>query len=891
MNILLCSLVVLGVIAGSVCGQAVDNGDYIILNVCSGSQTQQWDLSYLNTDKTIRLKNNNSYCFDIEGYGVTDGSYVWLYQCHTSDKDPTHQNQEFVYDSVGKTFTSTMSGKVLDASNYGTSAGTRVWIWAKTGATNQQWVYNSADSSIRGVMSGLCLDIQTPLPRACDTAENKNFPFCNTKLSFTARAQDLVSRIPTQDKYGLFGNGANGVYSMSISPYQWWSEALHGVAGSPGVSFSDPTPYATSFPQVCVTGSAFDVEMWSAIGTAIGMEGRAFANLGHAGLTFWTPNLNIFRDPRWGRGQETPGEDPYLTAQYVKYYVAHLQGGTNPNGYLQISSCCKHYAAYSLDDWEGYDRCSFNAIVTEQDLQDTYFPAFESCISPASAAASGIMCSYNAVNGIPSCANDMLLTTYARDKWNFNGYITGDCGAVDCVQNAHHYTSNSNDTCKVVLTAGLDVDCGSFLQQYLMQAVASGSVSTDLVDQHLVNLFLVQMRLGFFDPLDIQPFAQYNTSNINTPDHQALALLAAQRGIVLLKNRANTLPLAKKGTVAVIGPNAQATSTLQGNYYGNAPYLISPVQGISKYVTTTYAQGCTIATNDTSGIAAACSAAAAADATVIVAGLDQSQESEGHDRTILSWPGVQEEMILKVASCSKGPVVLVVFGGGPIDMTNEKNSDSVGAIIWAGYPGQSGGTALANIIFGDVSPSGRLVHTTYPAVYASQVPETNMGMRPNSTTGNPGRTYRFYTGTPVYEFGTGLSYTNFSIVFSNTSDFVDTFEATKINALVSDPYYSRITADPLAATQATVTNEGQVTSDVSVLLFTQGPNPGKNGNPIKSLSGFARINALAPGKSETVQFSVSAHDLSYVDENGNMRTEKGTWKLMIEDSVAEINVI
>jgi beta-glucosidase-like glycosyl hydrolase len=883
------NLLVLCMTIAAVWAQA--NSEYLILNSCSGSNTQQWDLSYLSIDQTIRLKTNNNFCLDISGYGTTDGSYVWLYSCHTSDKDPTHQNQEFVYDPVAKTFTNPESNKVLDASNYGTTPGTRIWIWDKTGATNQQWVYNTTDNSIRGVQSGLCLDVMAPPPRPCDAAANKALPFCDMKLSFVARAQDLVSRIPETDKWGLFGNGASGVYSLSIAPYQWWSEALHGVAGSPGVTFTAPTPVATSFPQVCVTGSSFDTELWAAIGTAIGTEGRAFANVGNAGLTFWTPNLNIFRDPRWGRGQETPGEDPYLTAQYVRHYVAALQGGNNASAYLQVSSCCKHYAAYSLEHWEGYDRCSFNAIVTEQDLQDTYLPAFESCISPSSAGGSGIMCSYNAVNGIPSCANDMLLTGYARQKWGFNGYITGDCGAVQCVQDNHHYTSNSNDTCKAVLTAGLDIDCGNFLPSYLAQAVAGGAVSMDLVNQHLVNLFVVQMRLGMFDPLDIQPYAKYNASNVNTEAHQQLALLAALRGIVLLKNNAATLPLAKKGTVAVIGPNAQATTTLQGNYYGNPPFLISPEQGIAQYVATRFSLGCNMSSNDTSGFADACSAASSADATVIIAGLDQTQEREGYDRSTITWPGVQEEMILKVASCSKGPVVLVVFGGGPIDMTQEKNSDSVGAILWAGYPGQSGGTALAQIIFGDVSPSGRMTHTTYPANYVNQVSNIDMGMRPNSTTGNPGRTYRFYTGEAVYPFGTGLSYTSFTFTFSNTSDQVTTFDAQKINAIVSDPFYSRVTAEPISVTQAVVTNTGQVTSDVSVLLFTQGPTPGQNGNPIKELSGFARVNGLAPGKSQTVQFGISAHDLCHVDEHGNTRAAVGTWKLMIEDSVLEVHVI
>jgi len=406
------------------------------------------------------------------------------------------------------------------------------------------------------------------------------------------------------------------------------------------------------------------------------------------------------------------------------------------------------------------------------------------------------------------------------------------------------------------------------------------------VDTALSHLFRVQMRLGAFDPIEAQPFMTINVTAINTLAHQQLALTAALEGIVLLKNNNNkTLPLAKTGTVAVIGPHAQATNAMQGNYYGNAPYLVSPQQGINKFVKTTFSKGCDIASSDASQIQAACTVARASSATIIVAGLDNGQESEGKDRTILSWPGVQENMIRTVAACSTGPVILVVFGGGPIDLTSVKNDDHIGAILWAGYPGQSGGDALAQIIFGDVSPSGRLPHTVYPANYADLVPETDMNMRPS--TSNPGRTYRFFTGQAVYPFGYGLSYTSFDFKWTSTSvsipvDFIE--------EQISSELYSPFTSSVLASLTCVVTNFGQQNSDVVVLAFVVGPNPGKDGNPLRQLVGFERVRNVMAGQRVTVNFPVTANDLSYVNDAGKRVSSTGAWKFVIEDSVLEVNV-
>lgn len=334
----------------------------------------------------------------------------------------------------------------------------------------------------------------------------------------------------------------------------------HGVAYSPGVTFGGLLPGSTSFPQICTTGMAFNRTLWHTIGGRVGTEGRAFNNLGQAGLTFWTPNINIARDPRWGRLQETPGEDVFLTSQYAQWLIRGLQEGPDPR-YLQVSACAKHYAGYSLESWNGTERYGFNAIISDRDLADTYLPAFASAVTQG--RASSLMCSYNAVNGIPSCANSFLLRDLAQKEWGFtNGYITSDCDAVGNVLNPHHYTVNDTQTAQAVLVAGTDIDCGGELTKGLPGAIAEGLVTEAMLDEHLYNLFATQMRLGLFDPTEDQPYKSLGPESVCTADSLALALDGAQQGLTLVKGGA--LPLSKTGikTIAVIGPSANRTDVI-----------------------------------------------------------------------------------------------------------------------------------------------------------------------------------------------------------------------------------------------------------------------------------------------------------------------------------------
>jgi len=361
---------------------------------------------------------------------------------------------------------------------------------------------------------------------------------------------------------------------------------------------------------------------------------------------------------------------------------------------------------------------------------------------------------------------------------------------------------------------------------------------------------------------------------------------------VLLKNHFNALPLKldKSATVAVIGPNSMATTVMQGNYYGTPCVpLVTPLAAIGKFVNTNYALGCPVTVNDTSGFAAACTAARSAKATIIIAGLTNAIEHEGIDRVSIAWPGVQEKMILSTAACSSGPVILVVFGGGPIDLTSVRDSNLVSSILWVGYPGQAGGIAIANAIFGVFSPAGRLPHTNYPANFVNQVADDNMGYRPSISPPNPGRTYRFYTGTAVYPFGSGLSYTNFTYKYTNVE--LDPVHVSTLHSHLYAEGSSFLTAPAVGGVSVNVENIGPVTSDAVVLAFVVGPNAGSNGNPIKSLFGFTRFLNIAPGSNRTIAFPLTAYDLSVVDGNGKRATDAGKWRIVVETEEAVLDVI
>ncbi|KAE8009186.1 hypothetical protein FH972_005636 [Carpinus fangiana] len=546
---------------------------------------------------------------------------------------------------------------------------------------------------------------------ACDVGSNPalaSFGFCNTSLGINLRVGDLVKRLTLQEKISFLVNTAGSVSRLGVPKYEWWSEALHGVSYvGPGTKFSNAVPGATSFPQVILTAATFNTSLFQAIGRVVSTEARAMYNVGLAGLTYWSPNINIFRDPRWGRGQETPGEDPLLSSKYGAGYVKGLQqrddGDTNG---LKVAACCKHYTAYDLDNWKGTDRYHFNAVVSQQDLDDTFQPPFKSCVIDGNVAS--VMCSYNQVNGKPTCADPDLLAGVIRGEWKLNGYIVSDCDSIDVYYNSQHYTKTPEEAAAKALLAGLDLDCGSFLGKYTEGAIKGGLVDEAAVDKAISNNFATLMRLGFFDgDPSKQLYGKLGPKDVCTPEHQELAREAARQGIVLLKNSPGSLPLSPTAikSLAVIGPNANVTKTMIGNYEGTPCKYTTPLQGLTASVATSYQAGCSNVACGTAQVDDAKKIAATADATVLIMGADLSIEAESRDRVDITLPGQQQLLVTEVTKVAMGPVILVIMSGGGMDVSFAKNDSKITSILWVGYPGEAGGAAIADVIFGYFNPS------------------------------------------------------------------------------------------------------------------------------------------------------------------------------------------
>ncbi|CAK9870839.1 unnamed protein product [Sphagnum jensenii] len=725
-------------------------------------------------------------------------------------------------------------------------------------------------------------------------------PFCDRSLTDEERVEDLISRLTVREKITQLVNTAANVSRLGIPAYEWWGEGLHGVAISPSVNFGGEVPAATSFPQPILTAGSFNTALWNSIGQVVSTEGRAIYNQGRSGLTYWSPNINIVRDPRWGRTQETPGEDPKLTSIYAVYFVkglqeGHYDGSQTPNiggpKRLKISACCKHFTAHDLDNWKGYDRNHFDAKVTIQDLEDTYNPPFRSCVEDG--RSSSLMCSYNRVNGVPTCADYNFLTETVRNTWGLDGYIVSDCDAVKVMHESIDYAFTAEDAVADALNAGLDLNCGSYLSTYTQSAIGVGKVNSSRIDAALYNLFLVRMRLGMFDGPTNQTYGSLGPGDVCSDAHQELAVEAARQGIVLLKNRNQTLPLYRGGqtTLAVIGPNANASHVMLGNYAGVPCKYITPLQGlvllgIGDYDKVHYAPGCLdTACADIDHIPHATEVASRADAVVLVVGLTQEQEAESHDRKTLLLPGHQQDLISAVAgSVLPGrPVVLVVMSGGPVDISFAKADSRIQSILWVGYPGQAGGQAITEIIFGDHNPGGRLPVSWYPEKY-THIDMADMRMRPDNSSGYPGRTYRFHTGPMIYPFGYGLSYTTFAHQFASAPSAVTVptlqeqmcgSDGGPSGRLLCSEKDRGTCKNSMFTVSVIVQNLGDRGGNHQVLLFSSPPRAGVNGAPLKQLLDFQSVY-LSPGAQRELVFSIDpCRHLSRVKEDGSHLLDAG----------------
>jgi len=674
-------------------------------------------------------------------------------------------------------------------------------------------------------------------------------PWLDTSLPDDTRIQALLDAMTVEEKMGQLLETAPGIERLGILPYDWWNEALHGVARN---------GRATVFPQTIGLAATFDDQLLFRIATAISDEARAKFNIAqsignygrYAGLTFWSPNVNIFRDPRWGRGMETYGEDPYLQARMGTAFVRGMQG--DDRRHMKVAACAKHYAVHSGPEALRHE---FDVYPSKKDLQETYLPAFEALVD---AGVECVMCAYNRVDGVPACGSDFLLKDILRGEWGFDGHVTSDCGAIEDFYKHHKVTDSAETAAALALKAGTDVNCGSTYEA-LPKALEDGLVSEADIDTALRRLLTTKLRLGMFDGGTAWDNA--GADLVESAAHVQLAREAAQKTVVMLKNSKGVLPLKKDiRRLYVVGPFAASTDVLFGNYNGLASDTVTILDGIIGKVsvgsTVDYGFGQQAFTENVNPIDWVTGGARRADATVAVLGLSTLIEGEEGaavasptkgDRIDLNLPAVQLEFLRKLRKDNDRPLIVVLTGGSPITMPEvEEIAD---AILFVWYPGQQGGNAVADVLFGDVSPSGRLP-ITFP-VSADQLPAfEDYSMK--------GRTYKYMTEKPLYPFGYGLSYTRFEYGDMKLSgDMV-------------------AAGDPLDV-EISVRNAGDVAGDEIVQLYLSLHDEHLD-LPLSSLVGFQRLS-LAPGESGTARFSIDPEMLQAVDDAGERQYIKGVHTL------------
>lgn len=673
-----------------------------------------------------------------------------------------------------------------------------------------------------------------------------------------------------------------GATRLGLPRYDWWSEALHGVAWSPGVRFAMSGNFssATSFPLPITISASFNDDLVQAIGHTIGQEARAFANAGRAGLDFWTPNINPFKDPRWGRGLETPGEDPYRISKYVEALLKGMEwAGQDPDvaGTRQVLATCKHYAAYDLEHWKDTVRYSFDAVVSIQDLVEYYLPPFKQCARDSNVAS--IMCSYNSVNGTPACANEYLMQTVLREHWNWtqdSNYIVSDCNAVHNIYADHKWVRTAAQAAGKAFTAGTDNVCeaGGWTTD-VVGAFNQSLVSEAVIDRALRRQFEGLIRADYFAVYrdEVVGPRSYGWEKVNTKQAQTLALQAATEGIALLKND-GTLPLkaSKNQSIAFIGFWANDTSArMLGNYFGSPPVYRNPLWAAQNLgLQVNYA---TAPASGTGNYSAAIQAAQESDVIVYFGGIDTTFETEEKDRTTVAWPEIQRTLLRELSALGKK--IIVVQLGTSIDNTPLLVNEKVNSILWAGYPGMYGGPAVLGVIMGNTPPAGRLPITQYPENYTEQVPMTDMSLRPSSK--NPGRTYKWYSQS-VQDFGFGLHYTDFTARFDARSAN-RTYSTTQVFA--DCPFSSRKDRCPFLSHNVQVKNSGNVTSDFVALAFvssTAGPAP----HPIKELASYKRLADVKPGEERSVPLNFTMGNLARVNERGDTVLYAGKYCLILD---------
>ena len=669
-----------------------------------------------------------------------------------------------------------------------------------------------------------------------------------TREQAREKATALVSQMTLREKASQLRFDSPAIERLGIPAYNWWNEALHGVARG---------GTATSFPQAIGLAAMFDDALVEKLGDAAATEGRAkfnqFTKKGdrdiYHGLSFWSPNINIFRDPRWGRGHETYGEDPYLTSRMGQAYVHGLQGYGE---HLKSAACAKHFAVHSGPEAL---RHQFNAIASPKDLEETYLPAFEDLVKDADVEA--VMGAYNRTNGEPCCGSKTLLRDTLRGKWQFQGHIVSDCWAIRDFHTGHHVTKTSAESAALALKMGCDLNCGNSYQ-CLMSAYDQELITEQDITEAAVHLFTTRYLLGIMDG-ESSEYDSIPYSAVECDAHLKLAHEAALKSCVLLKNN-GLLPLKAEGTIGVNGPNANSRGALIGNYHGTSSRYITVLEGIQDRMEghgrVLYSEGAHLFQDRVEHLAQvddrleeALIVAENSDVVVLALGYDERIEGEEGDTGNAYSSGDKNDLFLPAPQCSLlnavlavgKPTVVLLMAGSSVDVSAAQ--EKADAILLTWYPGARGGRAVAELLFGDASPSGKLPVTFYRNEALDEMPAfTDYSMKD--------RTYRYYTGTPLYPFGYGLTY--------------------------ADMQLSGLSADRESAC-VTVSNRSDFAADEVVELYIRdNESPDAPVNPI--LCGFARVS-LAPGEQKDVHIPIQSRAFTVVTEDGERIPGSGSWTL------------
>ncbi len=679
------------------------------------------------------------------------------------------------------------------------------------------------------------------------------------KESYRKQAMELVGQMTLEEKVHQTLHNSAAIERLGIKAYNWWNEALHGVARA-GV--------ATVFPQAIGLAASFDQDLVYQVADIISTEGRGKYNMQkkfgdrdiYKGLTFWSPNVNIFRDPRWGRGHETFGEDPYLSGRLGVAFVKGLQG--DDEKYLKSAACAKHFAVHSGPEDE---RHYFDAVVSKQDLYETYLPAFRDCVIEAKVEA--VMGAYNRTNGEPCCGSKTLLKDILRDEWGFEGHVVSDCWAIRDFHEHHKVTASPVESVAMAMNNGCDLNCGNQFF-YLEQAVKDGLLDEKRLDEAIVNLYMAKFKLGILGDNDDNPYNAISYDVVDSKEHQAFNLDAAKRTLVLLKNENNILPLDKDkiSSIGIIGPNANNRKALVGNYEGTASRYYTITEGIQDYVgddiRVHYSDGCHLYKDRVSGLgmendrlAEVKGVCDQSDIIIACMGLDAGLEGEegdmgnefaSGDKPNLNLPGIQQEILEAIYGCNK-PVILVLLSGSALAVTWAH--DHIPAIIQGWYPGAQGGRAIASLLFGEFSPEGKLPVTFYRT--SEELPDIrNYDMK--------GRTYRYMDKEALYPFGYGLSYSQWALSDIEVSS-------------------NEISGDEAIEIKARLTNQGQVAGRETVQVYVKYLGDGR---PNPQLKGVKKVY-VEPGKSEMITISLEPKAFGLFNEAGNRLIHKGQYEVYV----------